>query len=387
MFRDNRITKHHEISQDCIHWSPLVQKDLMALCPAGTVTGKMGSRIPEKSLPVDLLAVPRVNDPYVPPQSADSDAAESADSLATSPVMGIVFKAGLTPWIVFIGLGPLVFGYLQAFLGLNFVHIAWLFSAYFCALWAWILGSLVSKDSAMWQRGVLYTAFTAFIGILMLFAWQAIPFIAVLYSGTETVNPMWRLLGFVFGVGVLEELCKVTPLLLFGLRAGKIHTAGDGLFLGMMSGLGFAMSEGVDYTIKYWSSAVGLGEAHVRQCVEQATNLFGTVDQAEFLERLGTSLPAMFEQYGVIVVAQLTRFMSLPLLHAAWAGIVGYGAAKGFQEGKWGLLFAGLGVAAVLHGLYNFYSPSILSLMFAALSILLTLALLVSETRCVRAHS
>jgi RsiW-degrading membrane proteinase PrsW (M82 family) len=371
MFRENRITKHHEVSEDLAHWAPLARKDLQTQQSAGVGPERGDGVLPARE----------AEGPYIRPGTSALDSDEAVDLSSPDALVGTIFKNGSTPWILAFGIGPLVFVFLQSLLGLRFVHTAWLFSAYFCVLWAWILGTLIDGGRTMWRRGVVYAVFTAFIGVLMLLAWQTIPMIAILYSGTETMNPLSRLLGFVLGVGVFEELCKVAPLLLFGLQARTIRSGGDGLFLGMMSGLGFAVSEGVEYTIKYWSSAVGLGEAHVRQCVEQATNLHGGVNQDVFLERLSDALPIMFEQYGLFVVAQLTRFMSLPLLHAAWAGLVGYGAAKAFREGHWGLLFAGLGVAAVLHGLYNFYSPGVLSLVVAALSISLTLALIVREAR------
>ena len=355
MFKDNRITKHHEVSEDRIHWLPILRLDIQTQ-PLNSEMEKLDNMQLGMASSDNLTTPNTVNAPYIPPLSFDCDGNESADGQSLTPLMGIVFKTGPTPWILAFGLGPLVFVFLQSVCGLRFVQTAWLFSAYFCALWAWILGSLINEGSALWRRGLSYAVFTAFIGILMLLAWQTIPIIAILYSNTETMNPLSRMLGFVLGVGLFEEFCKVAPLLLFGLQSGKIRSAGDGLFLGMMSGLGFAMSEGVEYTIKYWSSAAGLND----------------------------TFPALVEQYGVFVVAQLTRFMSLPLLHAVWAGLVGYGVAKAFREGRWNLLFAGLGIAAILHGLYDFYSPGVLSLAIAALSIALTLALIVREARFTR---
>jgi RsiW-degrading membrane proteinase PrsW (M82 family) len=384
MFREYRITKHHEVSEDRKQWIPLGRKISQLPLSSHVLIETKGGRASEPSSLDEIVIKPVTHGSYMPPHPQKIVETEPDKNWPQFLLIVNILKNGPTPWILAFGLGPLVFVYLQLFLGLRFVHTAWLFSAYFSALWAWVLGRLINENSAMWRRGLLYAMFTAFVGIFMLLAWQSIPIIAILYSGTAAMNPFSRMVGFVLGVGIFEELCKVAPLLLFGLSAKTIRSGGDGIFLGMMSGLGFAMSEGVDYTIKYWSSAVGLGEAHVRQCVEQATTLYGGVNQNVFTERLSAAMPAMFEQYGLFVVAQLTRFISLPLLHAAWAGLVGYGVAKAAREGRWGLMFSCLCLAAMLHGLYNFYSTGILSLLVAALSISLTLSLFAREAYLVR---
>jgi len=214
----------------------------------------------------------------------------------------------------------------------------------------------------------------------MLFIWQTIPVVRALYSSTDAFSPLARFVGFTVGVGICEELCKAAPLLLFALNRRRINSAGDGLFLGMMSGLGFAASEGVVYTIKYWSAATGLGATTIRDCLERASASYGSVDQETFLNRLGDVMPGLFEQYGHLVVAQLVRFISLPLLHAVWSGIVGYALARAFLERAWWLFFAGLFASALLHGMYNFSTPTIYSLAVAAASVTAASFLLVRVT-------
>lgn len=380
MVRTPNATKHYELSEDRVHWIPLGTKlaNLKLSSPAANEQPHSSSQT--LSCRESTLAAQVPLEPYVPPRREETAQAATSDEFAPGPLVGSIFRNRSTPWILAFGVGPLIFGFLQLFIGLRFVHTAWLFSAYFCVLWAWILGTLTTEGNVLWRRGTAYAVFTAFIGTLMLLLWQNIPVIALLYSGLETTNPAGRFLGFVLGVGLFEELCKAAPLLLFGLQSQTIRSEGAGLFLGMMSGLGFAVSEGVEYTIKYWSSAVGLGEEHVRECIEQATTLHGSVNQDVFLQRLGTALPAMFEQYGLFVVAQLTRFMSLPLLHAAWAGLVGFGIGKAFGAGQWRFLFGLLALAALLHGAYNFFLPGVISVAVAALSISLALALIIKDT-------
>jgi RsiW-degrading membrane proteinase PrsW (M82 family) len=276
-------------------------------------------------------------------------------------------------------LAPLIFLFLQVFLGLRFAQIAWLLSAYFCVLWAWVLTGLSSQSSAMRVNGLICAMFTAVVGVTMLLTWRFIPIVGMLYSWTEADEPLRRLMGYVFGVGLCEELCKAAPLLLFAVSSKRVTRATDGLFLGMMAGLGFAMTEGVEYTLKYWSTAAEVSAINVRGCLDQAAGWYGVVEYDEFVERLASSIPSLVEEYGRLVVVQVIRFISLPILHAVWTGLVGYASARAFLERRWGLLFSGLGVAASLHGLYNFFSPTAYSLVVSAASVMMTLWLMIRE--------
>jgi RsiW-degrading membrane proteinase PrsW (M82 family) len=76
------------------------------------------------------------------------------------------------------------------------------------------------------------------------------------------------------------------------------------------------------------------------------------------------------------LMAQMTRPITLPLLHAVWAGIFAYFVALASvnrQVGK-GLLLAGLLVTASLHGLYDTFSDSLIGVAVAMLSILIFVA-------------
>src|SRR5438270_12054154 len=79
---------------------------------------------------------------------------------------------------------------------------------------------------------------------------------------------------------------------------------------------------------------------------------------------------------GDYLIAQMTRLITLPLLHAIWAGVFAYFvalASKNSHVGK-GLLVAGLLITATLHGLYDSFSESILGVALAVLSMLLFVA-------------
>ncbi|MEI8120409.1 MAG: PrsW family intramembrane metalloprotease [bacterium] len=358
MLRDNSITKHHEISRDSVRWSSIARSDLLS--KAFNQSSNANSQA--KGIVVNHSATKSMHNAIslqdrrsehgtgIAPNRECGNQDPLDISVSSHPLAMVLFEIKSVPWILAFGLSPLLILFLQSLLGLYFAQIAWLFSAYFCALWAYIVGRLADRNTETWKTGILYAVFTAFIGIAMLLIWRFIPVIGSLYGAIESANPIKRLLGFVFGVGICEELCKAAPLLIFGLRSKILQSPVDGLFLGMMSGLGFAMNEGVGYTIQYWSAASDLG----------ATS---------------------FEQYGQILVVQLVRFMSLPLLHAAWAGLVGYGIAYAFLNARWEFVFLSIGAAAILHGFYNFASPTVYSLLIAGLSMSLTLSLLVRETQ------
>ncbi len=114
-------------------------------------------------------------------------------------------------------------------------------------------------------------------GLLMLI-WLILLALAFSYSAAE--NPQNGLflsfIGFTFGVGLLEELCKLLPLIWHFRRSGELDWRGACIW-GLASGAGFGVSEGIMYSARYYN---------------------------------GT---ATLELY-------LVRFISCVALHAAWAG-------------------------------------------------------------------
>jgi RsiW-degrading membrane proteinase PrsW (M82 family) len=168
----------------------------------------------------------------------------------------------------------------------------------------------------------------------------------------------------VFGVGILEEFIKALPVYLFLVNPGKVQDPLSTAFYGAMSGLGFAISEGVNYSLQY---AIGFsqGFAHALRGMDR-----------ELLE------PSIS---GFLLVITI-RVVCLPLFHAIWAGISGYflGLSTFSQSQKWTIILVGLAIAAVLHGLYNTFSSNILGLLVMAFSILLFLAYLRNSQKMIR---
>jgi len=167
---------------------------------------------------------------------------------------------------------------------------------------------------------------------------------SVLFQWTQPANAfLLQWLGYVFGVGVPEELCKAL-VLFFVVRRFKPIPPQAMLFYGLMAGLGFGIYEGVSYQTSY--------------------NFRFAVDAAGYRDR--TTFAA--EYY----LLNLIRLTTLPFLHAIWTGMAGYfiGFAAQFPGRKRGLLIVAIGVPALLHGSYNAFGSAALGLVIALVSVL-----------------
>ena len=125
------------------------------------------------------------------------------------------------------------------------------------------------------------------------------------------------LLGFTFGVGLCEELCKALPLLWASSRSGPLSWRRSCLW-GLASGIGFGVSEGVMYAGDHYNGLHGPG-------------------------------------------IYLVRFVSCVALHAVWGASVGialgrrWGEIEGLDDllpRAWVMLKV-VFVPMLLHGLYD----------------------------------
>src|SRR5439155_9315449 len=132
-------------------------------------------------------------------------------------------------------------------------------------------------------------AFTAFIGINFLLLCQQLPVVRDFYKAATSANLIGRTFGFVFGVGLLEEATKAIPLYWRYIHRQKPVNLRECAFLGCISGLAFGVAEGVLYLVLY---------------------------------ALGREMGLM--GYGDYLSVQFLRLITLPLLHALWAGSMGY---------------------------------------------------------------
>jgi protease PrsW len=223
----------------------------------------------------------------------------------------------------------------------NIAFGAWFFGLYFAILWLMVLYATMNPGRPDVRLLGQVAIFTAFVGVVIVMLLQQFPPFNVLYAGTRIEGELGilpRLVGFVLGVGVVEEGTKALPLYLFCYRRGYNASPLMYSFIGAVSGLAFGVAESVNYSYLY---AHGL-----------------------MVGRIGL---------GGYMIAQFLRLISLPLLHACWSAIVGYfvGLAQ-LHRGPAKSLFAfGIGIAAVLHGTYDALSSSGLGLAVAALSLIM----------------
>ena len=217
------------------------------------------------------------------------------------------------------------------------MQTTWLLGIYYASILGVVLHHLIQPPQFSWGDTLKCLLFTAFIGIPILLVFQRIPPFTELYEASK-LGFVHRLLGSIFGVGLLEEACKALPVYFLLLRQQKLSDPHSAAFYGAMSGLGFAIAEGGAYSIRY---AFGL----------TAGNL----------------------GFGSYVAANTIRFVSLPLFHAVLAGIVGYfmGLAAINRSRQGIILTLGIAIAATLHGIYNTFAGGIPGPLIIGFSILL----------------
>ena len=261
--------------------------------------------------------------------------------LYSSNMVRILLCFGLFPWII------------SAFASQSssLRDIAWILGIYYAFIWGIVLQNLIKPPQFSLKLAIQCVVFTAFVGIPLLLVIQQVPPFSLLYTATNSSNIIGQLLGFVLGVGVLEEICKGIPVYLFLLNQGELNEPLSPAFYGAMSGLGFAIAEGAHYSLIYASNVLG-----------------GNIGLTGH------------------VLLTTVRFISLPLIHAIWAGIVGYfiGLAAINPTRKNPIIFIGVAIAAVLHGLYDVFSQNIIGLGILAFSILLFVTYLRRSKEMVR---
>ena len=215
---------------------------------------------------------------------------------------------------------------------------AWALGLYFAVIWGAIFYRTIKPDRLEPQIVGSTFLFTAVIGITLIPFVKLLPPFAQLYAVTRSADVGLQLLGYVFGVGVVEECVKGLPLYFWFLIQKKPTTPREAAYAGVLSGLAFGVAEAVGYSIKYSN------------------------DQAA-----GQLTP------GAFLIAQFIRIISLPLLHALWAGVVGYfiGLAARFPRKQTAIVMVGVAAMAAVHGTYDTFSDTWLALALCLLSLLL----------------
>lgn len=185
--------------------------------------------------------------------------------------------------------------------------------------------------------------------ITLFFLTQIFVFVVWNILGLVRFNPFYYLieapfpidfLGFVFGVGVSEELGKMIPLLIINRRAKEPLLPQTLVFYGLMSGIAFGVFEGVQYQVTV-NTQLGYTEAFY---------------------------------------SNIARLTSLPFLHAIWCAIAGYfiSFANLFPKYRVSLYFLAVAIPALLHGTYDTFCTlsTYVSLLVSLVGVLLLMAYL-----------
>jgi len=218
---------------------------------------------------------------------------------------------------------------------------AWAFSLYFSILWAAFLQRCLRPQKLGFKRLASTWLFTSVIGVFAVLLVSAvlprIPGFHFFGVAPESANVFRRLVGFTFGVGLIEESAKLIPVVWFATRLSSKTQPVTLAFLGVISGLAFGATESIVYSVLY---AMG-----------NAAHTIG---------------------YGDYLMIQILRFVSLPLLHAVWTGIAGYFIGLSMLRPTYRRPFTviGLCLVAVLHGAYDTFANNFIGLAIAFISLL-----------------
>jgi RsiW-degrading membrane proteinase PrsW (M82 family) len=220
-------------------------------------------------------------------------------------------------------------------------NAAWALGLYFACLWCLLLNYSIRPGPISAGRFLFCGLFTSLVGIALLLAAQNLPGIRTLYAATKARSLPEQVVGYVLGVGILEEATKLLPLYWLFVHRKEPTTPREAAFLGCVSGLSFGVTEAVMYSLRY---ALGLRSG-----------------------ALG---------FGDYLVVQVLRLISLPLLHALWAGVTGYfvGLAAAVPSRSRALIVIGLGITALIHGLYDVNSDSWIGVLIGVISLLVFVA-------------
>ncbi|MDB5349538.1 MAG: hypothetical protein JWN86_785 [Planctomycetota bacterium] len=264
-----------------------------------------------------------------------------------------MLKKKAVRWVIGFGLFPLALVYARSEFRLESWITMSLLGAYFALFWAAFFHAILRPTGPVWNRGVLWAILVVLIGMPLLLASQELSVRqTLLKKALESPKVLDRFVGFTFGVGLPEEFVKVLPFFLFALSRKQRIEAKSGLFWGLSCGFGFAIAEAV---MQY-------NKIHASQFFKSSVQI------ADLARSVGPGDPAssatlteiLFQVYSGTLVGQITRFISLPLLHAAWSGINGWFIASASRDANNVLpaVIVGLLLTALLHGTYDTFASS-----------------------------
>lgn len=210
-----------------------------------------------------------------------------------------------------------VLGLVPLFLEMFTLGVQWLvfyfISLYFSVLWGMIFYYFF-RTSQVKLNAAVSTFFVSQLCIFMVFDFTGLAYYNPMYVFVNSTFPI-DALGYVFGVGLTEEVVKILPLIYLAWKAREPLLPQTLVFYGLISGLAFGVYEGVEYQLDI-NSQLDYTNSHY---------------------------------------LNILRLTSLPFIHAVWCGIGGYflAFAKLYPRFRQSLYMLMITVPALLHGLYD----------------------------------
>ncbi len=180
--------------------------------------------------------------------------------------------------------------------------------------------------------------------IIIFFSVQVLIFISIDLLRINEINPFYELLnennsfieqliGYIFGVGVFEELIKIFPVFIIVRYSKEPLLPQTVVFYGLISGIGFGVFEGVIYQLTVNSKL----------------------------------------DYGTGFFLNIARLTSLPFLHAIWTAISAYFISFSFlyPTNRYSLRLLAILIPAILHGVYDVFTWSLPGLFISYLGVAL----------------
>ncbi|MDR0705001.1 MAG: PrsW family intramembrane metalloprotease [Planctomycetaceae bacterium] len=260
--------------------------------------------------------------------------ADNAAKLFKDPIFWIVFALGILPLLI----TSVQDAQIQLY-GLLF---------FFAMLWGGILRGLVLKSSDSVVLPVAAFFITGIVGVNTLFFVYSHFLPSFYLKMPDAENPLIRLIGYIFQVGVCEELCKIVPVVLYLIWKRKKASPIMMLLIGVFSGLGFAAFENVGYAISHMVA----GAENIAQTIE---SVLTSQSEEQAVQELQTGSLNAARQTLSAMTTMMLRSVSLVFAHAIWTGIFSYYIICATTSGKrWVVLCClGLAVPMVLHGVYD----------------------------------
>jgi len=204
------------------------------------------------------------------------------------------------------------------------------FCMFFATIWGVLFKKFIVEEDGGWKLPVGTLFFTGLIGInVLLLIYRFLPDSYVGWSFSD--SKFSSLLGNICQVGVCEEICKITPVLIYLAWKRKHAQPLTIVLLGVFSGLGFAAFENL---------------SKVNDLIAEAAHM--TDD---------SGAQGLSEGVKGAMVTVMFRSISSVFGHAVYSGIFAYFIALAHTTKKryLALFIVGWLVAAIIHGLYDWF--------------------------------